>query len=406
VSKKKIAVVGTRGIPATYGGIEKHCEMLYPIMAKNGFDVTIYARDYYNENNITEFQGVNIKSVPMINISGFEAFAHSLIATIYATFSDADIIHFHAQGPALFSFIPRFLTPWKKICFTCHGIDKDRDKWGKIGKFVITLGEIASAKFPHYKIGVSESLSTYYKNKYNVKMHTVYNGVSIEEPVELNITKKFNIEKNNYFMFTGRLVPEKAPDILIKAFKKVKTNKKLLIVGDSAGTDDYVKSLKELASDDDRIIFTSYVYGNDLKELYSNAFIYISASKLEGLPLTVLESMSFALPVVLSDIAPHTEIINQGNTTGSSLETNDMDSCKQTIDNILSSSEKIINQGYNVGTFFETNNVNSCKQAIENILSLSKNGIIEMKKSSKQLAKDIFDWEKVAQQTINVLSTN
>lgn len=371
MKKKKIAVVGIRGIPATYGGIEKHCEMIYPLMVKEGFDVTIYARGYYCKDNITDYKGVKIKIIPVINIRGFESFVHSFIASVHATFSDADIIHFHAQGPALFSWIPRIFAPNKMVCYTCNGLDKDRDKWGKIGKFILTLGEIASVKFPHCRIGVSEELKTYHENKYNIKMHKIFNGILIEEPFQMNNTKRFNIEPNNYFMFVGRLVPEKAPEILIEAFKKVKTDKKLLIVGDSAGTDNYVSYLKKLASNDSRIIFTSYVYGDDLKELYSNAFAYVSSSKLEGLPLTILEAMSYSIPVILSDIPPHLEAINQG---------------------------------YNVGTSFKVNDIDDCAKAIEKMLSLPDEQIQEMKKSAKNLVDDVFNWEKIASQTINILT--
>lgn len=369
---KKIAVIGIRGIPATYGGIEKHCEELYSIMTEKGFNITVYARNYYNENNLKEYKGIKIKSIPVLNIKGYETFIHSFMATVMATFSDAQILHFHAQGPALFSCIPKIFTPCKKIVFTCHGIDKDREKWGKLGKFVITFGEIASALFPHKKIGVSQGLSDYYKRKYNVEMTTIYNGVSIDEPLALNNTKKFDIEPNNYFMFVGRLVPEKAPDILIEAFKKVDTDKKLLIVGDAAGTDSYVKQLKELASGDNRIIFTSYVYGDDLKELYSNAFAYISASKLEGLPLTVLEAMSFSLPVLLSNISPHIEILSQG---------------------------------YNVGDYFQVNDINACKDSIEKMLSLPYDKINAMKNSSKESVQNVFSWEKAAVQTVNIINS-
>jgi glycosyltransferase involved in cell wall biosynthesis len=371
MKRKKIAVVGIRGIPATYGGIEKHCEMLYPIMVKNGFYITVYARSYYCKGNDTEFQGVKIKKVPVINIKGFESFMHSFLTTVIATFSDADIIHFHAQGPAIFSWIPRIFTPWKMICFTCNGIDKDREKWGKVGKFILTLGEIASAKFPHCKIGVSEDLKNYYEKKYKIIMHKVYNGISVCERLELNNCQRFDIEPDKYFMFVGRLVPEKAPETLIKAFKQVETNKKLLIVGGSAGNPEYVKQLKELASDDKRIIFTYYIYGDELKELYSNAFAYISSSRLEGLPLTILEAMSFSLPVILSNIPPHMEIINQG---------------------------------YDVGTSFEVDNIESCKKSIERILNLPHEQIQEMKISSKKLVKDIFDWEKVGIQTIDIFN--
>lgn len=371
MSRKKIAVIGVRGIPSTYGGIEKHCEELYPFITENGFDVDLYARSYYCKEAISTYKGINIVTIPIINISGFDTFIYSFISTIIATFSNADIIHFHAQGPALFSFIPRILAPKKMLCFTCHGIDKDRDKWGRIGKFVITLGEIASAKFPHCKIGVSEHLKEYYESKYNAEMHKIYNGVSLYEPLEINISKRFGIQANDYFIFVGRLVPEKAPDILIKAFRKVNTDKKLLIVGGSAGTDDYVSQLKELAAGDERIIFTSYVYGEELRELYSNAFAYASASKLEGLPLTLLEAMSFGIPAVLSNISPHMEVMNQG---------------------------------YNIGISFQDSATEACRSALEQMLSLDENNILELKNASKQMVKDIFDWKKIAFQTMDTFN--
>jgi len=368
---KKIAVIGIRGIPATYGGIEKHCEMLYSIMVNHGFDVTVYARGYYFDKKISEYNGIKIKTIPIINIKGFETFFHSFITTILAIFSDADIIHFHAQGPTIFSWLPRIFAPEKLIYFTCHGLDKDRAKWGKLAKFILTLGEIASAKFPHCKIGVSDDIKKYYESKYKIQMHKIFNGVLIPEPEKLNKSKRFNIEPNEYFMFVGRLVPEKAVETIIEAFKKVSTDKKLLIVGDSAGTDDYVKYLKDLASNDERIIFTSYVYGSELAELFTNALAYISSSKLEGLPLTILEAMSFSAPVILSDIPPHLEILNQG---------------------------------YNVGHSFEVNNIDSCKNSIEKMLSFSDNELKEMKKNAKQLVEDVFNWEKVSLQTIKVFN--
>jgi len=338
----KIAVIGVRGLPATYGGIEKHCEELYTRLVQKGHEVTIYARKYYT--SYKEYNGVKIKSLFILNIKGFETFIYSLIATLYATFSDADIIHYHAQGPAIFSWIPRLLAPKKKIIFTCHGIDWQRDKWNFIGRHTIKLGEQASARFPHFKIGVSQSLVDYYKNKYNIQMYKIYNGIKIPQILPLiKGSEKFGLEKNSYFLFVGRLVPEKAPDILIRAFKNLKTDKKLVIVGDSAGTDDYVSELKNLAKDDSRIIFTSYLYGDELNELYSNALAYVSASKLEGLPITVLEAMSYSRPLVLSDISPHIETVSYDNRSGLIFKTNDIDDCRNKLELLLSMSEEEVN---------------------------------------------------------------
>lgn len=326
--KKKIAVIGTRGIPATYGGIEKHCEELYSILSRIGYDVTVYSRNYYTDNDLQEHRGIIIKKIPVINIKGFETFIHSFVSTIHATFSDADILHFHAQGPALFSFLPAMFAPKKIIGFTCHGIDWKRDKWSFLARNVIKLGEKASVLFPHVKIGVSGSLSDHYRRNYGIELEKVVNGVEIKPNIILNRTKeKFGVSNKNYFIFVGRLVPEKAPDILIKAFMKLKTDKKLLIVGGSAYTDDYVSGLMKLAQNDERIIFTDYVYGEELQELYSNASAYITASKLEGLPITVLEAMSYSLPCIMSDIPPHNEIYNLDKQAFISFKDQDEEAC-------------------------------------------------------------------------------
>ena len=370
MKKKKIAVIGTRGIPATYGGIEKHCEDLYSLLSQEGYEVMVYGRKYYTSAEIDEYKGIKIKKIPVLNIKGLETFIHSFISTVLACCSNVDIIHFHAQGPTIFSWIPRIFCPHKKVVFTCHGIDWQRDKWNFIAKTIIRLGELASAVFPHNKICVSEYLSQYYSEKYNVKTEKIVNGVEIKEQIpEGDCCKKFNLSKNEYIMFVGRMVPEKAPDILIEAFKQVSSGKKLVIVGGEAGTDTYFAHLKKLAKDDERIVFTDYLYEKDIQEIYSNALCYISASKLEGLPITVLEAMSYGLPLVLSDIGPHSEVMQLNS---------------------------------NMGVSFKTNDINACKEAIEEILSKRPEELSAMSENSFNVVKKEFSWEKVSKLTDQV----
>lgn len=364
----KIAVVGTRGIPATYGGIEKHCEELYSRLADMGYEIEIYTRDYYTDKEYTEYKGIKIKNIPTpINISGFETLYHSFVATLMATFSDVDIIHIHAQGPAIFSWIPRLLSPKKTVVFTCHGIDWQRDKWKFPAKNIIKFGENASAVFPHYKIGVSQSLVDYYYNEHKTQLYKVYNGINIDSTEVLSLSETlFNLKKNEYFLFVGRLVPEKAPDTLIMAMQRLNTDKKLVIIGESANTDEYVKYLKEIANNDPRIIFIPYVYGKALNTLYSNAYAYISASSLEGLPITVLEAMSFSKPVILSEIEPHKEIIS-------------FDS--------------------SAGILFKVNNSQDCQKAMQKILNLSPDEYKKMCKSVYNIVSNNFEWKNIVKET-------
>lgn len=370
MKKKKIAVIGTRGIPATYGGIEKHCEDLYSLISRMDYEVTIYGRNYYLPGETDEYKSVKIKKMPVLNIRGFETFFHSLIATIAACFSDADILHFHAQGPSLFSWIPRILCPRKKVVFTCHGLDWQRAKWGPTEKAVIQLGELASAIFPHEKICVSGALTDYYYEKYRVRSEKIVNGVEIKEKISPGgCCEKFNLSKGNYLLFVGRMVPEKAPDILINAFKTVQTDKKLVIIGGDAGAGDYYPSLKEIAKNDTRIVFTGYLYEKQLQELYSNALCYVSASGLEGFPITVLEAMSYELPQVLSDIAPHREIMN-------------------------------LNR--DMGIIFKTGDTESCKSAVEGILAENPGRIEQMGQNAVNTVREHFSWSNIAHLTDRV----
>jgi glycosyltransferase involved in cell wall biosynthesis len=368
--------VGTRGIPATYGGIEKICEALYPRMLALGYDVTVYCRSYYvspNKDASGEqyYQGVRLQVIPMWPVRGIETFVYALLATIKATFSDAQIIHFHTQGPTLFSAIPAWLAPHKALVYSCNGIDWQRDKWGRLARWIIRSGEKASARYPHVKIAVSDSLIAHYQATYpGVVMRNIPNGVMPSPALPLSTLgdtqNAWHLAPGRYLMFCGRLVPEKAPETLIAAFKMLNTDTKLVIVGDSANTDDYVAQLKALAADDPRVIFTGYQYGEALQALYSNALAYVTSSKLEGLPLTLLEAMSYGLPIGVSDIGPHTEVLNRSPEAGLS---------------------------------FATQNLEACRQALERLVSLPPETLKAMGQAAQQLVSEHYTWEAIAQQT-------
>ena len=364
----RIAVVGSRGIPATYGGVEKAVEELYAELARRGYDVTVYGRKYYLPEGLTEYRGVRVKQLFVPNIRGFESFLHSFIATMHAVASDADVVHFHAQGPTLFSALVRWLAPGKQVGFTCQGIDWQRDKWGKIARFVIRSGEKASARFPHFRIGVSQYLCDYYDRQYHVPMVRIPNGVTMPD-ITLNpdVVRPLGLKPGRYAMFCGRLVPEKAPDQLIQAFRQVQGDVQLAIVGDSAGTDDYTQQLKQLAAGDSRIVFTGYQYGDTLQQLFANAWCYATTSKLEGLPLTLLEAMSFGLPVVVSDIGPH-------------IEASRIDP--------------------DCGVDFAVGQVTEATQAMQTVFDWSAERRQQASLASIQTVKEHFGWQGIADKTI------
>ena len=336
----KIAVIGTRGIPATFGGIERHCEELYSHIVKMGHDVTIYARKGYIDSNVRLFRGIKIVPLWAPQSKHLETIFHTFWALLHIIFSDADIIHFHAQGPCLFAWLPKLLSPAKKLVFTCHGLDWQRNKWSLIAKNIIQIGEIFSARFFDERIMVSNSLEEHYKKQYGVNSEVIANGTTVENPLPPDFIKnEFGLNNKDYLLFIGRLVPEKAPHKLIEAFKKIDTHKKLVITGGSSATGDYVNYLKRLASGDTRIIFTSYLYENALKEIYSNAYLYVSTSELEGMPLTLLEAMSYGIPTVVSPIPVHIEVVNKYEKFGYVFPSGKIYDIKTKLQSILDSSE-------------------------------------------------------------------
>lgn len=329
----KIAVIGSRNIPGDYGGVETACENLYTRLSQRGIKVLAYCRSLDFSIKKQEYKGVDVFSFPVPNIAGISTFLHCFIASILATFSDANIIHFHAQGPALFSIIPKLLAPSKKIGFTCHGLDWQRDRWSWPAKKVLQFGEIMSALNTDFRIMVSKELRKYYKDVYGVSSICINNGVIPSHKVELkNLSIKFGLEKYKYFLFVGRLVPEKALHILIQAYNQINTSLKLVIVGDSPETPEYVNYLKHISRNNPNIIFTSYLRGRDKAEAYSNALTYVSTSALEGHPIAVLEAMAYSLPILVSDIPPHQEILDfYENNPLPMFKSNDIEGCRQAL---------------------------------------------------------------------------
>lgn len=296
------------------GGIEIVVKELCTRMAKNGYTVTCYNRSGHHVSGAeydkkTEYEGINQKCVPTIEKKGLAAVSSSFFAALYSAFGKYNVVHIHAEGPAFFSWLPKLLG--KRVIVTVHGLDWQREKW-KLGfgsKF-IKQGEKNAVKYADEIIVLSTGVHDYFRNQYGRETRFIPNGVNRPEirKAEL-ITDKFGLTKDSYILFLGRLVPEKGIRYLVEAFKNVKTEKKLVIAGGSSDTDSFMKELKELAKDDKRIIFTGFVQGQMLEELYSNAYIYTLPSDLEGMPLSLLEAMSYGNCCLVSDIQECTEVV-------------------------------------------------------------------------------------------------
>lgn len=302
-------MIGQRGIPASFGGVERHVEELGARLAERGHDVTVFVRPNYTEQPLTEYRGMSIKTVRTVDSKHLDAIVHSAASTLVAAKDRFDIVHYHAQGPGVPAVIPRYFTG-SKVVQTIHGLDSQRSKWGGLAQRMLTGAEWLSARVPDATIVVSEALADYYLEQHGRATYAIPNGVSRPQRRSAEeIVTRFGLTSRGYVLFVGRFVPEKAPDLLIESFRDVDTEASLVLAGGSSFTDDYVDRLETLAVGDPRVIMPGYVYGDLLDELYTNAALFVLPSNLEGLPLTLLEAASYGIPIVASDIPPHVEVI-------------------------------------------------------------------------------------------------
>ncbi|HCA4951468.1 glycosyltransferase family 4 protein [Enterococcus faecium] len=313
--KLKICMLGHKRIPSREGGIEIVVEELATRMVALGHEVTCYNRSghhvsgkQFDQHKNKEYKGVKLKTIFTLNIKGIAAMSSSVFGGIRAAFGKYDIVHFHAEGPCAMLWLPKLFG--KRCVATIHGLDHQREKWNKLASTYIMLGEKCAVKFADEIIVLSESVQNYFEDIYGRKTRFIPNGVKkIEIKSAGLITEKYGLTKDSYILFLGRLVPEKGIRYLIEAFKDVQTDKKLIIAGGSSDTDEFANELKELAKGDERIIFTGFVQGQELEELYSNAYIYTLPSDLEGMPLSLLEAMSYGNCCIVSNISECTEVV-------------------------------------------------------------------------------------------------
>lgn len=306
----RIAMIGSRGIPATYGGVEHHVEEIAAGLVARGHDVTVFCRTNYTQDRPETYRGVKLAYLPTVSSKSLDAIVHSFLSTVAAIAGRYDIIHYHALGPGIPSALAR-LTP-SRIVQTIHGMDNQRAKWGGLAKRILDTAAYLSATVPDEVIVVARGLVDTYASLYHRRVTYVPNGhPDVTAAPADEITSHMGLTGQDYVLFLGRLVPEKAPDMLIDAFRQLDTNQKLVIAGGSSFTDDFVAGLKAMADGDPRIIFPGYVYGRQLAELYSNATAFVLPSHLEGLPLTLLEALAYRTPVIASDIPPHREVLSQ-----------------------------------------------------------------------------------------------
>lgn len=313
----RVAMLGHKRIPSREGGVEIVVGELSMRMTQKGHSITCYNRkghhvsgSEFDQGTDKEYFGVSLKSVWTLDKKGLAAMTSSFSAAIRAAFGKYDVVHFHAEGPCAMLWIPKMFG--KRCIATIHGLDHQRAKWGRFASWYIRTGEKCAARFADEVIVLSENVRQYFLDTYNRETKFIPNGVTYPEKIAAEeITSKYGVRENEYVLYLGRIVPEKGIGYLIEAFKNVDTDKKLVIAGGSSDTAEFEQQMREQAKDDKRIIFTGFVQGRVLEELYSNAYLYVLPSDVEGMPLSLLEAMSYGNCCLTSDIAECATVVGE-----------------------------------------------------------------------------------------------
>ncbi|MCR4651642.1 MAG: glycosyltransferase family 4 protein [Lachnospiraceae bacterium] len=337
-------MLGHKHIPSREGGVEIVVEQLAVRMVEKGHKVTVYNRSShhvsgheYDIKDMKEYKGVRIRKSLTLDMKGLAAFTSAISAGIAAAFGKYDIVHFHAEGPCIACFIPKLTG--KRVIATIHGLDHKRDKWGRIASAIILAGERGAVKHADEIIVLSEGVKKYFADTYGRETRLIPNGV--ERPVRLEaslIKERYGLNEGDYILFLGRLVPEKGVHLLIEAYNKLHTDKKLVIAGGVSDSSEYAERLKKDAEGNDNIIFTGFVYGETLEELYSNAYVYVLPSLLEGMPLSLLEAMSYGNCCLTSDIEECTDVTKD---CGVSFRSEDADDLKSKLEELLADKPRV-----------------------------------------------------------------
>lgn len=321
--KLRIAMIGHKRVPGREGGIEVVVEELSTRMVSLGHKVVAYNRRSKIYHKYKNFKGINIINIPTIEKKSLDAVVYSFLASIHALFGHFDLIHYHGIGPSAFLLIPHIFG--KKTIVTVHGLNYKTPKWKGFGAKFMKFGEIVTAKYADEIIVLSQEQYDYFKKTYNREATYIPNGVTAQNQLSPKIIKeKYNLSKDGYILFLSRLVPGKGVEYLIDAYKQIDCALPLIIAGDAPFVDDFNTWIKESAREDSRIRFIGFVEGEELQELYSNARLFVFPSEAEGMPMCLLEAMSYGTPCLVSDIPENVEVGRDKVTTFKSKDAGDL----------------------------------------------------------------------------------
>jgi glycosyltransferase involved in cell wall biosynthesis len=303
-------MIGQKGMPATWGGVERHVEELSAELVERGHDVTVFTRPHYTDSKLREWRGVHLVSVWSIHSKYTDAITHSLLCSLRSFLHNYDIVHYHGIGPSLFA--PLAAMRRGATVATVHGQDWRGGKWGRFARCALMLGERQAVLAPDATIAVSQFLAEYYAQRWNRPVVAIPSGVAVESERDASVLRELDLKSGSYMLFVGRLVPEKGLDYLFRAMEGQSDLPPLVVVGDASLSQGYVAHLRETAPCN--VVFAGYRFGSQLATLYEESRLLVAPSTHEGLPLVLLEGLAYGVPLLVSDIPPMREVLGGSGT--------------------------------------------------------------------------------------------
>ena len=327
-------MIGQKGLPATYGGIEKHVEEIAQRLVARGHEVAVFCRLYYTPTG-SRYDGVRLLRRPSIHTKHLDTATHVAWSTFESMFRRFDVVHFHALGPSVFAALPRLVGA--KTAVTVHGLDYRREKWDRCTAWLLKRCEGPAAHFPNRTIVVSKTLRDYFHEHHGCNPVYIPNGTQLPRPRPAHQILQLGLTPGRYILFVGRLVPEKGVHYLCEAFSQIDTDMKLVLAGGLSFSEDYMGRIRSYESD--RVRLLGYVFGAELEELWSNAYVVVQPSTVEGLSIALLEALSYGRCVLLSDIPENLEVAAD---CGVSFRSRDVQDLKTKLEMLLGAPDLVL----------------------------------------------------------------
>jgi glycosyltransferase involved in cell wall biosynthesis len=305
----RIAILGTRGVPASYGGFETFAEQLSTRLVKRGHHVTVYCRSHYVSPRQLEYHGVHLKVLPTIRHKYFDTVVHTFLSSLHATTRrfDAALICNAANAP----FAPILRLAGVPVALNVDGLEHKRKKWNWMGRGYYRAAERLATLLPNEVVTDASVIQDYYLVRYNTPSTMIVYGAEIERRPDRAAVKQWGVEPNRYVLYVSRLEPENNAHLVIEAFKRVPTSHRLLIVGDAPYAHEYIRELRERAESDPRIIFTGFVFGDSYRALQQNAYCYVHATEVGGTHPALVEAMGYGNCVLALAAPENVEVVGE-----------------------------------------------------------------------------------------------